>query len=217
MLEAEGCVDTISRGKQRREIPDQHNDEVEVQVQQNLYQQLKVVLVECRRTGSQKTTNRTTEPQATAKTTPTTASSPTTLHSYCDFYTLNLTEGWRQDHKGSNIKPLNGTYNCDISVMILNERQWFRFSGAAGNQLMNSCVPGLSCGTHISLWSDDLVKPINLGVPVKIYAYGSNGHDCRWYTVEMSVMRCGLSPPDYVYRYDGVLQCSLGFCGMTAP
>lgn len=66
-------------------------------------------------------------------------------------------KAWRQDHKGVNIKPKKGDPNCDTQEMISAGRPWFRFSGAAGNHLMNKCVPFGRCSTEGALWSDDLM------------------------------------------------------------
>lgn len=143
------------------------------------------------------------------------SSSSTSVPAECE-NALDLTEGWRQDHKGSRILPRNNWYNSDTEDMIESGRPWFRFSGDAGNKLLNECVPRLSCGSLGALWSDDNM-PTVVGVVTPINVYGKWGDDCRapWYTKNMSVVRCSTSPHDYVYRYDGDRSRWLGFCGMT--
>lgn len=130
---------------------------------------------------------------------------------------INLTESWRSDHNASDIKPHNGTYNCDTSHMIDNGRPWFRFSGQAGNVMSNKCPPNFSCGAVIGLWTDEPM-PQQVGVVSSIRVYGSYLRFCKsalWGSKRVSVLRCSSAPEDVVYRYDDVsADCYFGFCGM---
>ena len=122
---------------------------------------------------------------------------------------INLTEEWRADNRGNK---LNGMNNYDTQTMIDFGRPWFRFANAAGNCLLNSCPPDNSCGTQTGMWSD-VNTPGDIGVVAHITVYGS-WSDCRSLQKSTSVMKCSLSPNDYVYKYDDDASCSLGFCGM---
>lgn len=97
-------------------------------------------------------------------------------------------------------------------------RPWFRFAGAAGTRLLDHCVPGYSCGTHIALWSDE-VMPTRVGVITRFYVFGSYEGDCKSETLESSVMRCSYQPNDLVYRWEEnnckKFSCHYGFCGMN--
>ena len=127
---------------------------------------------------------------------------------------INLTESWRLDHSGRKITPSNGGYNCDTESMINAGRPWFRFSGNAGNKLLDHCVPIWSCGTYVTMWSNSTM-PDKVGVVTPITVYGNLGR-CTNYPKKSSVMRCSSRANDYVYRYDDNDHCSLGFCGMRA-
>ena len=132
---------------------------------------------------------------------------------------INLTEYWRKDHSGSNIKPIDGDWNCDKKPMIDAGRPWFRFTGAAGNRLLNHCVrsadaTGTSCGTGEAIWSDASM-PTEIGVVTKFSAFGSYNGICKRATHECSVMRCSDQQFDLIYRYDDSdSSCNDGFCGM---
>ena len=129
---------------------------------------------------------------------------------------IDLIEDWRQDHDASNIQP-NG-YNCDLRDMNNNypERPWFRFSGAAGNMMLDTCVLGYSCGTHAAMWTDDPM-PSEVGVSTEISAYASWTGNCRWQTKSVLVMRCSHDTDyDFIYQYnEASTSCSYSFCGMT--
>ena len=123
---------------------------------------------------------------------------------------INLTEAWRADNRGSKLNERN---ICDPQTMIDSGRPWFRFTNAAGNRLLNSCPPDNSCGTLVGMWSD-VNMPGDVGVVAHITVYGLLISDCRLFQKNASVMKCSLSPNDYVYKYDDDVECDLGFCGM---
>ena len=126
---------------------------------------------------------------------------------------INLTESWRRDYKGSAIRPVNGSLNCD--TLIGEGRPWFRFSGEAGNRLLDSCrlLPEWSCGTHLGMWSN-AAMPITTGESREIEAYAAYGSNCKVNTKKLRVMRCSESQYDYIYKYLGNESCNFGFCGM---
>ena len=99
--------------------------------------------------------------------------------------------------------------------MIKAGRPWFRFTGNAGNKLLDHCVPATSCGTVFSLWSNSTM-PDEIGVVTPIAVFGNNGFSCTGSTVKSSVMRCSNRAHDYVYKYDDSGVCDYGFCGMRA-
>ena len=151
------------------------------------------------------------------KSTPTTTRTPmtTSIPGEC-ISAINLTESWRGDYKGSAIRPVNGSLNCDTKQMIQQGRPWFRFSGAAGNRLLDSCrsLPGHSCGTVLGMWSND-VMPIATGESRVIDAYAAYSATCYAWTQKLNVMKCSERQYDYIYKYLGDDHCHLGFCGMV--
>ena len=78
--------------------------------------------------------------------------------------TLNLTESWRNNYNNTDLRNEDG-------VILLAGVTWFRFSGAAGNLLRNSCPPsGQSCGSDGGYWSDSPL-PTGIGETVNITFY----------------------------------------------
>ena len=136
-------------------------------------------------------------------------------------YAISLTESWRSDHKASNIKPggrhsFTG-YACQLSS---DDSQWFRFKGAAGNRLLNTCVKENSCGTQIPLWTNEKM-PVAIGVSTRVKVYGSYKDNCKYFNYFVNVIKCSSAPNDYIYqqttnmKLDAVNRCSASFCGMN--
>ena len=126
---------------------------------------------------------------------------------------INLTEIWRADHNGNGLRRKDGQLNCDTEPMVKQGRPWFRFSGAAGNRLLDSCPPINSCGTIDGMWSDE-VMPKRKGEIRQINVFASAGYQCKRFTYKLKVKKCSRRRHDYVYRYLGDSHCYLSFCGM---
>ncbi|XP_067931356.1 oncoprotein-induced transcript 3 protein-like isoform X2 [Watersipora subatra] len=178
-------------------------------------------------TSKYTTTSSTTQKHTTTSSTTqkhTTTSSTTQKHTTThpvggpctSFATVNLTEDWRLDNKGSDIKPINGDYNCDAP--LFDNVQWFRITGAAGNRIRNSCSPPYSCGSHGGIWTN-ATHPISIGDTWQVPLYGSWADNCDWYpwVVDnpLTVTRCGPGN-DFVYKIDGLAGCFHSVCGMWA-
>ena len=138
LLKAE-CADfkPASSAVQRRQLSyDELVDQTDLVVEKQLYTNLRKLYVECQLSKSAPlvTRPRPTEPPTTTTTT-TTEPTTTQIPSPDECYTAdNLTESWRLDHSGSNIKPVKGglAWQCDPAIMKMNNRPWFRFSQDAG-------------------------------------------------------------------------------------
>lgn len=129
---------------------------------------------------------------------------------------INLTESWRKDRNGTQIKPINNGYSCDTGPMVNNGRPWFRFTGAAGTRLLDTCPMLFSCGTFAPLWSISPM-PADVGVQTPITVYGSRRpfYECNYYNLKAVVLRCSTKTNDFVYKYsDPETACAFGFCGM---
>ena len=227
-----------------RSLASPSSDAILLELETKLYSHLFDLLVSCRKsktstTNSGKTTavamettilKKTTAPMTGSTTQPTTqtTTAPTPPTTTPDVTTttatsapveclnaINLTESWRLDHSGRKIKPTNNYYNCDTRDMINAGRPWFRFTGNAGNKLLDHCVPVYSCGTAVTMWSNSTM-PDKVGVVTPITVYRNDGVSCTAYTKKSSVMRCSDRANDYVYRYDDDNFCIIGFCGMRA-
>ena len=99
--------------------------------------------------------------------------------------------------------------------MIDAGRPFFRFTGAAGNRLLDHCVPDYSCGTAAVMWSNAQM-PTQIGVLTRIFGYRSFSSGCQSHDkIDLSVMRCSDHQYDFIYRYDDSNSgCNDGFCGM---
>lgn len=166
-------------------------------------------------------------PTSTTTTRPTTVSTTTVspIPKECKL-ALNYTNSWRRDYQGSNIRP-GGTSdgsNCD-----LKRKAWFRFTGAAGNRMLNSCPKKYSCGTVFPYWTDEKM-PSTVGVETTVKAYivdeettrgwlfgrSTTTTICKSSTRELRVMRCSDKPNDLIYKASMFANdCSEGFCGMV--
>ena len=167
------------------------------------------------------TTTKQTTPTTTKQTTPTTTklTTPTTRPPTQPFdcqQAVSYTQSWRRDHKGSNIKPgglySSGGYACDLNI---NSPQWFRFSGAAGTHMLDSCPKRKSCGAYYPLWTDERM-PTQIGVEAIVKVYGVDV-GCKTLTRSIKVMRCSWnSPHDLIYKQtnDYTHNCIEAFCGM---
>lgn len=202
MLSSENCPDPDSFVK-RADLALGTSD-IELEAQKILYEKLTNRLIECRKQKLQ--------------------TSPATTTAYVPDYpiiqcekAINLTESWRQDHSGSKSKPVNGEWNCDPKAMAAIGRPWFRFSGPAGDHLLDKCIPYNSCGTEQPIWTD-AVMPTSVGVETPVTVYTAFGRYCKWWTRKISVVRCTNVANDFVYRYDDEnVDCRipLGFCGTS--
>ncbi|XP_067931318.1 uncharacterized protein [Watersipora subatra] len=128
--------------------------------------------------------------------------------------TKNLTEWWRQDNQGSNIRPNNNDYHCDKELQ--GNEIWFRIKGAAGTHIADKCVPQLSCGSHGGFWSDAKM-PTKVGDTWEVPVHGSLNRNCDWYTwpvkKALTVKRCSAKPYDFVYKLHGTKECEWAICG----
>lgn len=229
---AEGCPNPGPVRVRRAVIGDDGKRvKTKLEVEKKFYEDLTTMLIKCREgtptmqpTPKQETTALpTTKPVTRDPTTSApapTAPPATNLQPDACKQAINLTESWRQDHNSSNIEAIDGEFpQCDTREMDDAGNPWFRFTGEAGNKLLNFCVDFDSCGTNFPLWSDDPM-PIEIGVVTRFQVYSSVAGECRHESFNSSVVRCSDSPTDFVYRWEKNVHhkfyCFYGFCGMTA-
>lgn len=125
----------------------------------------------------------------------------------------NFSEPWRKDNSGTNYKP-GGQYHCDTDPnKEAHSRRWFRFSGAAGTRLLDTCPPAYSCGSHAGIWTDHTM-PSLVGVQSQINVYTSWNDNCKDGIKSLLVMRCSTRRNDLIYKYTANLWCYNAFCGM---
>ncbi|XP_067930313.1 uncharacterized protein [Watersipora subatra] len=129
----------------------------------------------------------------------------------------NFTRAWRSDINQTDIRPGFGEHSIDgYSCDLHNDLEWFRFTEAAGNRLLDTCPPWKTCGTNYPIWSDAEL-PTQVGVASTIFVYVREQYDCRDQAKKALVIRCSWDTDnDLIYKYDSTKYstCSIGFCGM---
>ena len=88
---------------------------------------------------------------------------------------------------------------------------WYRFSGAAGNQMAESCVDRYRCGTYFPGWLNGSHPTVNEGavqrrVCFSYYVYG----DCCSLSTYIRVRNCG---GFFVYQLKPLTVCNSRYCG----
>ena len=102
-----------------------------------------------------------------------------------------------------------------VSLVTQVGHHWFRFSGAAGTHMLDSCPKRNSCGTFYPYWTDERM-PSQIGVEATVKVYGVNDGNCKKYSLSVEVMRCSWNTPhDLIYKHTNYQYiCGSAFCGM---
>lgn len=228
MLVADGCPDLFVI-RQKRELFTPSVDDIQLVVEKQMYEELSSAVVDCKRrillpgattTNSTKPAQMTTMPDSLTSTMSPPSTSAIPIPTQC-LRAINLTESWRKDNKGKKIKPNDGKPHCESKFMIPLGLPWFRFSGAAGTQLLNTCPPAYSCGSNGAMWSGQRT-PTVVGKVTRFTFYSSSNYynqqpqKCYLKSYAGEVIRCSSMPGDFVYRvtekqWGG---CDYAFCGM---
>ena len=86
---------------------------------------------------------------------------------------------------------------------------WYRFSGAAGNQMAETCVDFYRCGTSAPGWVNGSHPTVNEGAVQRRVCFGGHGNCCHFSTY-IRVRNCG---GFYVYQLKPLTYCNLRYCG----
>ena len=95
-----------------------------------------------------------------------------------------------------------------------------------GRRMLNTCLPRLSCGARLPIWTDEdapdeVLSPATVNVYASSYRHGYPQSECKNFTFntyQVQVMRCSLDTDyDLIYRYIGDYydECARAFCGMN--
>ena len=90
---------------------------------------------------------------------------------------------------------------------------WYRFSGQAGNQMPESCVPMRRCGTHAPGWLNGSHPSVADGIVRRKVCFHWSNRCCLWSTY-INVRNCG---GFYVYKLNRPPACHLRYCGNGVP
>jgi len=89
-------------------------------------------------------------------------------------------------------------------------RDWYRFTGLAGNRMPDKCVPVERCGTLAPGWLQGGHPNVHAGVVSRMVCF-SWGRDCCTWRSRILVRNCG---DFYVYKLQNAPVCKLRYCGV---
>ncbi|XP_004373361.1 pancreatic secretory granule membrane major glycoprotein GP2 isoform X2 [Trichechus manatus latirostris] len=107
-------------------------------------------------------------------------------------------------------EPSRSTENTeDVQSCDKNLQGWYRFVGAGGVQIPETCVPMFRCQTAAPMWLNGTHPSLEEGIVTRTACAHWSENCCLW-NKEVSVKAC----PDgyYVYRLDGTPDCDLRYC-----
>ncbi|XP_068721046.1 pancreatic secretory granule membrane major glycoprotein GP2-like [Montipora capricornis] len=99
----------------------------------------------------------------------------------------------------------DGKASCDVELLP----SWYRFQGAGGNAMANSCPGPHKCGTLVPGWLKGELPTIQEGL-VERKACFRNKNDCCDIFVPVKVRDCG---GFHVYKLSPAPKCQLRYCG----
>ncbi|XP_078354042.1 uncharacterized protein LOC144638689 isoform X1 [Oculina patagonica] len=86
---------------------------------------------------------------------------------------------------------------------------WYRFEGAAGDRIPDTCVPMRRCGTHAPGWIDGNHPTEAEGIVTRKVCYHWSNNCCNWHN-DIRIKNCGAY---FVYELQKTPVCSLRYCG----
>ena len=122
---------------------------------------------------------------------------------------LSFTEcyNYKVLNETSRSKTYNESYfQCDNTLST----DWYRFSGAAGNQMAESCVEMYRCGTYSPGWLNGSHPTVNEGAVQRRVCFGDYSGDCCLFSIYIRVRNCGRF---YVYQLKPLTECFVRYCG----
>lgn len=95
-------------------------------------------------------------------------------------------------------------WRCDDNLTT----GWYRFQGAAGDQMLDRCVPKWRCGTEYPGWLNGTHPTVAEDVVTREVCHTAQKNCCQWRT-EIKVKNCNSY---YVYELQKLHHCK-GYCG----
>ena len=122
----------------------------------------------------------------------------------CNNYTV-LSEA---DRAQGQIVINDSNNRCDKYDLVPG---WYRFQGAAGDQMADKCVPTNYCGTQHPGWLNGTHPTVAEGVVTRRVCYDRRGYDrCCYYSNNIRVRNCGAF---FVYELQKPHGCDFRYCG----
>ncbi|KAM9305375.1 uromodulin-like [Gastrophryne carolinensis] len=124
----------------------------------------------------------------------------------CSNYTV-LNNTWRST---ANLSPT--TYNCDSAL-----NGWYRFVGAGGVRMPETCIDAYRCNTHAPVWMSGSHPAVSDGVVNRTACATWTGNCCLWSsTIQVKACPASLANPTgyHVYKLVGTpaSACTLSYC-----
>ena len=102
------------------------------------------------------------------------------------------------------------TYNKSTPVLCDSALSgWYRFSGAAGSHMADSCVLHKHCGTDAPGWLSGGHPAVADGAVQRKVCFRGRSKCCSW-QIDISVRNCG---GFYVYQLKRPPHCNFRYCG----
>jgi len=114
----------------------------------------------------------------------------------CTNYTV-LSEA---DRAQGNVEP---PHDRDDRSLVTG---WYRFQGAAGDQMSDKCVPEYRCGTRASGWLNGAHPTVAEGVVTRQVCYSENDDCCHWNNI-IKVKNCNSYFAYELQRTDSYRYC----------
>ena len=86
---------------------------------------------------------------------------------------------------------------------------WYRMTGASGDQIPEGCVPINRCGTRAPGWLNDTHPTVKDGLQRAQVCYHWNNDCCKWKN-NITIRNCGSY---FVYQLVKPPDCRLRYCG----
>ena len=101
---------------------------------------------------------------------------------------------------------INGNRRCDEYDLVPG---WYRFQGAAGNQMADRCVPEDHCGTYYAGWLSGAHPTVAEGVVTRRVCFTASDSCCYWYH-DIRIKNCVAY---FVYELPRLNKCHARYCG----
>ena len=118
--------------------------------------------------------------------------------------TYNVLSG--VDRSARYMSSLPNVAECDSHAII---PAWYRFKGAAGDRMVDVCVPTRRCATHAPGWINGNHPTVDEGVVTRQVCFHWRFDCCIWKSI-IKVRNCGTY---FVYYLQGTPICYLRYCG----
>jgi len=120
----------------------------------------------------------------------------------CNNYTVLSEADRAQGHLVINAS----NYRCDRDDLVPG---WYRFQGAAGDRMADTCVPERHCGTHYPGWLSGAHPTVAEGVVTRSVCSSYSNICCNWYQ-NIRIKNCG---EYFVYELPRTYYCPARYCG----